>query len=58
MRHRSEQFLGIFRFLSLLKWCRKDRGSWQPNTHARAKVPLIKVGESSFRRGVESLYRF
>ena len=41
-----ETINGIFRFFSLLKWGLKDRGSWQPNTHARAKDTRVKAGKS------------
>ena len=31
MRPRSKSSMETFRFLSLLKWDHKDRGSWQPS---------------------------
>ena len=46
MRQRSRPFVGIFRFRSLRKLDRRDRGSWQSNTHGRVKVKRIKADRS------------
>ena len=43
---KSKPFMERFRFPPSQMWDRRDRGSWQPNTHARTKVTRMKVGKS------------
>ena len=43
---RSKPFMDHFKFLPSQKWDRKDKGTSQPNTRARAKVTRMKVGKS------------
>ena len=38
-------FMGTFRYRSLRELDRKDKGSWQPKTRARAKVTRMKAGK-------------
>ena len=47
MRLKLKSFVGIFGFRSLCKLDPEERGAWQPNTHARAKVTRGKVGKTT-----------
>ena len=54
MRQSSKPFIQV----SLLMWDHKDKGGWQPNTDARAKVARMNVGKSTkmwCRRSVQIL---